>query len=99
MCSEWLGPSPTHRLRPRTRAQSCLLARISTLFDEWRDWCEANGRKEAGTAASFGRDLRAAVTGLRVKQRRGDEGRARVYEGIGIGTTLVSPMAQRDDVW
>ncbi|MBN8935742.1 MAG: hypothetical protein J0I13_05440 [Rhizobiales bacterium] len=54
------------------------------LFSEWRKWCEANGRREAGTAQSFGRDLRAAVPGLKMIRPRTQDGRARMYEGIAI---------------
>jgi putative DNA primase/helicase len=54
------------------------------LFSEWRNWCEANGRKEPGTVQSFGRDLRAAVPGLKIVQPRTDGGRMRMYEGIAI---------------
>ncbi|MFB9950038.1 phage/plasmid primase, P4 family [Rhizobium puerariae] len=54
------------------------------IFDAWRDWCEANGRREAGTAQSFGRDLRAAVSGLRVTQPRVGGVQLRYYEGIAL---------------
>ena len=61
------------------------------IFEAWRDWCAENGRKEPGTAQSFGRDLRAAVPGLRVSRPRMDGDRVRVYEGIdltnGAGST------------
>lgn len=57
---------------------------VGTLFRAWSDWCHDNGRKDAGTAVGFGRDLRAAVMGITVKQRRADGGRERYYEGIGL---------------
>lgn len=59
-------------------------ASANDMFDAWRDWCDANGRREAGTVQSFGRDLRAAVSGLRVSQPRADGGRSRFYDGIGL---------------
>ena len=34
------------------------------MFDAWCDWCKSVGRKEAGTAQSFSRDLRAACSGV-----------------------------------
>jgi len=58
---------------------------VAAMFEAWGKWCESNGRKETGTAASFGRDLRAAVPGLKTIQPRGDDGRQfRSYEGIGL---------------
>ena len=38
------------------------------LFDAWSAWGEAQGRKEHGSVQTFGRDLRAAVPGLKVAQ-------------------------------
>ncbi len=54
------------------------------LFDAWKTWCTRQGRKEPGTLQNFGRDLRAAVPGVKMAQPRTDGGRARVYEGIGL---------------
>lgn len=48
----------------------------------WQDWCTDNGRREAGTAQSFGRDLRAAVNGLSITRRGTGSTRTRHYEGI-----------------
>ncbi|MFD1378623.1 DNA primase family protein [Fodinicurvata halophila] len=54
------------------------------LFNAWRQWCEANGRKEPGTLQTFGRDLRAAVPSLSVSRRGADGARKRLYEGIDL---------------
>lgn len=54
------------------------------LFAAWKDWCEANGRREAGTKQSFGRDLRAAVAGLQITRPRADGSQLRYYEGIDL---------------
>jgi putative DNA primase/helicase len=51
----------------------------SALFDAWKVWCEAQGRDHTGTVQTFGRDLRAVVPGLKVKQH------PRRYEGIDLG--------------
>ena len=57
----------------------------SALFEAWKRWCEAQGREHPGNAASFGRDLRAAVPALGDAQPRTDAGeRIRVYEGISL---------------
>jgi putative DNA primase/helicase len=55
---------------------------VTTIFEAWRAWCEAQGRDKPGTAQSFGRDLRAAVPNLKLNQRREDDRRTRYYEGI-----------------
>ena len=55
------------------------------LFVQWGEWCVTQGREHPGTVQSFGRDLRAAVPGLRVSQPRQTGGkRSRVYEGVGL---------------
>lgn len=59
----------------------CMPERV---FEEWKVWCEANGRKEPGTLQSFGRDLRAVVSGLKVSRPRVGGQQVRVYEGIDI---------------
>lgn len=51
------------------------------LYQAWRSWCSDHGRDRPGTAQTFGRDLRAAVPGLRVTRPR-EDGRQRQYEGI-----------------
>lgn len=54
------------------------------LFEAWKAWCEANGRREAGTVQSFGRDLRAVVSGLKVTRPGSGVLRQRHYEGIAL---------------
>jgi putative DNA primase/helicase len=54
------------------------------LYQDWRMWCENNGRKEPGTKQWFGRDLKAAVPGLQTKRPKEGEDRVRVYEGISL---------------
>src|SRR5205823_14728803 len=58
----------------------------STLFKIWLGWCKDNGRDHPGTVQSFGRDLRAALPGLKLTRPRSDIQRYREYEGIGIDT-------------
>jgi putative DNA primase/helicase len=62
---------------------------VDSLFGVWQGWClEQNREKYIGTKQSFGRDLRAAVPGLRMTQVRTKDGcedrRHRLYEGIGL---------------
>jgi putative DNA primase/helicase len=59
-------------------------AAVADLYAAWRDWCEAHGRREPGTEQSFGRDLLAAVAGLRRCQPREGDQRYRAYQGIGL---------------
>jgi putative DNA primase/helicase len=54
------------------------------MFETWCAWCKAQGREHPGTAQSFGRDLRAAMPGLKVTQPRDGEERSRFYQGIGL---------------
>jgi putative DNA primase/helicase len=60
---------------------------VKTLFSEWKSWCDEQGRDRPGTAATFGRDLRAVVPTIAVKQRRREadvEKLDRWYDGIGL---------------
>jgi putative DNA primase/helicase len=54
------------------------------LFEAWCEWCKEQGRDKPGTAQSFGRDLRAAVPGLKTSQPRDYGGRQRHYEGVAL---------------
>lgn len=57
-------------LRDRCRlGPECEVA-CSRLFEVWKAWCQANNRDHLGTVQAFGRDLRAAVPGLRTANRR-----------------------------
>jgi putative DNA primase/helicase len=55
---------------------------ITRLFQAWASWSERNGREHPGTAQTFGRDLRAALPGLKLIQPREGEGRLRCYQGL-----------------
>ena len=56
----------------------------SHLFDEWKSWCDTQNRGNAGTLQSFGRDVRAAVPGVKVKQFRYENAVLRCYDGVGL---------------
>jgi putative DNA primase/helicase len=73
---------------------------IRDAFAQWKTWCECKGRKEPGTEASFGRDLRAAVPGLDdAQRRRKDTGeRIRVYLGIRLKTDKDKKLEQEEEV-
>jgi putative DNA primase/helicase len=55
---------------------------VSRLFAAWEQWCKTQGRDHPGTAQSFGRDLRAAIPGVKVTQPRDGEERSRFYQGL-----------------
>jgi len=58
-------------------------ASCQEVYASWCEWCVRQGREHPGTLQSFGRDLAAAVAGVKVTQpRNGNEKRRRVYEGI-----------------
>lgn len=55
---------------------------VSRLWGLWKEWCDGQGRKDPGTQAWFGRDLRSAIPGLdKVKSRVG-EVRTQIYKGL-----------------
>jgi len=57
---------------------------VTKLFDHWKEWCGEQGRNHPGTMQTFGRDLRAAVPGLKTSQPWINGQRKRHYEGIGL---------------
>ncbi len=54
----------------------------SVAFDAWKSWCSQQGRDRPGTTQTFARDLRAAIPGLAVRQRREGTRVVRYYEGV-----------------
>lgn len=60
-----------------------------TLYDAWRRWSEQHGKMRVSTQQVFGRDLRAAVPGIGVGERRKGELRWRAYLGIKLAGELL----------
>lgn len=54
------------------------------LFAAWVAWCRDEGREHPGTAAGFGRDLRAAIPTLGDRFTRAGGALHRQYTGIGL---------------
>jgi putative DNA primase/helicase len=81
---ETLGSPVSAFVRDKCRLGPGLNTPISLLYDLWRRWCEANGRREPGTVQTFGRDLRAAFPAVQQRRLREGEERYRSYEGIGL---------------
>ncbi len=69
-------------LRERCEIGPLHTAKVSDVFSAWAEWCTAQGREHIGTVQSFGRDLRAAVPGLKTAQPREGDARTRSYQGL-----------------
>lgn len=69
-------------VRDRCRVGRDQQVRVDDLWTAWKAWCE-DGSQHHGTKQTFGRDLRAAVPGLRVSRPRDGE-HHRVYQGVGL---------------
>ena len=54
------------------------------LFKAWQKWCESQGRTHPGTSASFGRDLRAALLGIKRRRLTINGKKTPAYQGIGL---------------
>ena len=67
---------------------------VDVLYRQWKLWAEDNGNR-AGSAQSFGRDLRAVVPGLKVVRHR-DDGRALIPgRRRSVGTSMARTAGQR----
>lgn len=80
---EDLGSPISAFLRDRCEVAPSRCIGRKALYEAWTAWCREEGRDHAGTSATFGRDLKAALPGLRTVQHRG-ESRERFYEGVGL---------------
>jgi putative DNA primase/helicase len=61
---------------------------VKELYEAWRIWSKDHGRDRPTTEQRFGRDLRAAVPGLKVVRPNTGEGpRPRHYAGIALSAT------------
>jgi putative DNA primase/helicase len=68
-------------VNPRQRDQQ---VEVDALWAAWKSWCEDQGRHGPGNRQTFGRDLRAAVPGLKIQQHRDGEERSRRYSGVAL---------------
>jgi putative DNA primase/helicase len=78
---EELGSPILSFIRERCKVGAGHSVSVDSLFRAWKNWCESNGQHE-GDKQSFGRDLRAAVPGLKTTQPRVDRKQTRTYQGI-----------------
>jgi putative DNA primase/helicase len=80
---EDLGSPISAFLRDRCQVGPDKLAKRADLYWAWGEWCEESGLRR-GSEATFGRDLAAAVPGLKTVQVRVDGVRVRHYAGVGL---------------
>ena len=59
---------------------------VDVLYQAWRAWCEEQGRDRPGSAATFGKHLRAVVPGVKRIRPREVGGREYRYAGVRLGT-------------
>ncbi len=81
---EDLGSPISAFLRDRCRVEAGATIAAAQLYDAWKSWCATEGRDHPGTAQTFGRDLRAAVPGLKNTNNRVGDSRMRFYEGVNL---------------
>lgn len=69
-------------LREHTCTEAGASVPHQELFDAWRQWCARNGRDRAGTAQTFGRNVRATLPWVTTR-RLGPRGeQERCWEGL-----------------
>jgi putative DNA primase/helicase len=96
---EDLGSPIGEFVRDRCIVAAAQMVEASQLFDSWCGWCGDQNRPP-GNAGQFGKELHAAVPGIKVAQPRAT-GRRRVYEGIGLlsGEPKATARARADTRW
>jgi putative DNA primase/helicase len=60
------------------------------LYAAWKAWCAEAGREHAGTVASLGRWLRAALPNLETVQHRVDGKRVRSFRGLRLTSNVTN---------
>ena len=63
------------------------------LYEGWKLWCAEQGRDQAGTLQVFGRDLRAALPRIGMRQHRSEGEVRRVYHGINLTPVAIATLA------
>ena len=69
-------------LRDRCHVEAGASISTGDLYAAWSSWCHDHGRDHRGTAQTFGRDLSAAIPGLKTTQPREGGERVRRYAGV-----------------
>ena len=102
-----LGSPISAFLRDRCHVEPGASVLTHDLYAAWSSWCHDHGRDHRGTAQTFGRDLSAAVPGLKTTQPREGGERVRRYEGVRLRSdqglarsgTRVGPLHSHSDYY
>ena len=102
-----LGSPISAFLRDRCHVEPGASVLTGDLYAAWSSWCHDHGRDHRGTAQTFGRDLSAAVPGLKTTQPREGGERVRRYEGVRLRSdqglarsgTRVEPLHSHSDYY
>jgi putative DNA primase/helicase len=65
--------------------------KVDELWGAWKNWCQWEGRRDAGTKAWFGRNLRSALPGLTVTTPGTRDNRVPTYVGIELKPSSSNP--------
>ncbi|MGV9387478.1 hypothetical protein ACWDRB_67780, partial [Nonomuraea sp. NPDC003707] len=80
--------SPTSAfLRERCTVGPDKTVSVALIYDVWRQWCETGGREHPGTRETFGRNLLAAIPGLKRSRPYIQGTRVPTYVGVTLGAT------------
>ncbi|MDP9300610.1 MAG: phage/plasmid primase, P4 family [Actinomycetota bacterium] len=89
--------SPTGAfVRDRCEVGPALEVDKDVLYEDWKTWCEREGKARAGSKAVFIRDLRAAVPGMHAARPRDGGDRHHVIRGLELRKQLTGPLTTPD---
>jgi len=71
-------------IRDRCETGPACTVGVDAIYEAWQQWCEDQGRDHPGTKQVFGRDLRAALPEISIRQPRDGADRYRIYQGISV---------------
>lgn len=77
-----LGSPEATFLKAKTIVESGHSVAQKELFAAWQAWCQENGREHAGTAQSFGRNVRAVLSWVTTRQLGPAGAQERHWEGL-----------------
>lgn len=77
-----LGSPISAFIADRCTVEAGAMVECQEIYQSWREWCAEHGRDHPGNVENFGRDLRAAISGLTVSQPRKHGKRPRYYNGL-----------------
>lgn len=69
---------------------------VDEIYSAWRSWCQDEGRERPGTSATFGKNLRARVAGVRKIRPEVHDNREYRYVGIRLKQQWPRPRTHPD---